>query len=74
MNGMQNNAKNLIEILEEIHELENDLERMVDAWDSDDPCAQAENDPGLQHSLAIEISALWNEFYRVVKDKEKNDG
>lgn len=37
-------------------------EHMAEAWESDDPCAMACNDPGLQFEQGELIDKLWNEF------------
>lgn len=37
-------------------------ENMAQAWESDDPCEQACNDPGLQYEQGELIEELWNNF------------
>lgn len=41
---------------------EKNLNDMCDAWDSEDPCAMACNDPGLQFEQGELVEELWNNF------------
>lgn len=48
--------------LEIITNEEKNLNDMCDAWDSEDPCAMACNDPGLQFEQGELVEELWNKF------------
>ena len=39
---------------------------MRSAWESDDECAQACNDPGLQYEAGENLESMWNDFYTKV--------
>jgi hypothetical protein len=49
---------NLKSLIEEYEQAEGNLAEMADAWNSDDECARAENDPGLQYAKECELSDL----------------
>lgn len=36
---------------------------MRSAWESDDECAQACNDPGLQYEEGEKLESMWDDFY-----------
>lgn len=59
---MDFDIKELKSLLEELEELEEQAESMHCAWNSDDECARAENDPGLQYELHNEIDAKIEEI------------
>lgn len=48
--------------MDEVERLEKELSDMCDAWESDDPCAQAENDPGLQFEKGEELERAVKEL------------
>lgn len=39
---------------------------MSSAWESDDECDQACNDPGLQYEEGEKLESMWNDFYTKV--------
>lgn len=48
--------------LKEIKEESAYLNGMSEAWESDDPFAMAENDPGLQFEQGNKVENLWDDF------------
>lgn len=48
--------------LENIMREEKTLSNMCEAWNSEDPCEMACNDPGLQFEQGEIVERLWNEF------------
>lgn len=56
--------------LKEIHSKVQTIEDMVKAWESDDPCAQACSDPGLQYEQSEIIEQLWNNFHNKYNTKK----
>lgn len=61
--NLQNISFNDMEVeLQAIYSEVRTIEHMVQAWESDDPCEQACNDPGLQYEQGELIEKLWNDF------------
>lgn len=52
----------LYSALKELKEESNHLSGMAEAWESDDPYAMAENDPGLQFEQGNKVESLWDDF------------
>lgn len=52
----------LYHYLKELKEESTHLSGMSEAWESDDPCAMAENDPGLQFEQGNKVESLWDDF------------
>lgn len=47
---------------------------MRSAWESDDECAQACNDPGLQYEEGEKLESMWSDFYtNILGIKNPND-
>lgn len=61
--------RDLYDTLQELQEEEKALSGMADAWASDDECAMACNDPGLQYEQGEKVEELWSEFERTYKQK-----
>lgn len=57
--------------LEIITNEEKNLNDMCDAWDSEDPCAMACNDPGLQFEQGEVVEELWKNFNERYSNKSK---
>ena len=52
----------LYDALKELKDESNYLSGMSEAWESEDPYAMAENDPGLQFEQGNKIESLWDDF------------
>lgn len=68
MSSRELNARRLLRLIEEIISKEKELSEMDEAWNSDDDCAAASSDPGLQFELGEEISDLIKKFKEEVKE------
>ena len=63
--------KSVFAITEELMELKSKLEEMSDAWNGDDECERACNDPGLQYEVEMEIDTKLKELRDLLIEKVK---
>lgn len=56
------NQLDLYDSLKELQDEEKYLSGMSAAWESDDACEAACNDPGLQYEQGEKVEGLWNDF------------
>lgn len=54
--------RDLYDSLKELQDEETYLSGMAAAWESDDACEAACNDPGLQYEQGEKVESLWNDF------------
>lgn len=54
--------RDLYDSLKELQDEEKHLSGMAAAWESDDACEAACNDPGLQYEQGEKVESLWNDF------------
>lgn len=65
--GRNGQLRHLKSLINEYQELAAEAEAMSNAWDSDDPCAAAEADPGLQYEKGEELEAKFDEILSVTE-------
>lgn len=61
------------EAINQIEDLDNELGDMCAAWESDDPCAQACNDPGLQFGKEMEIERAEDDLKELLREYLKEN-
>lgn len=59
--------------MDEVERLNQELGEMCEAWESDDPCAQACNDPGLQFEKGEELERAVKELKELMTEFLKED-
>lgn len=59
--------RQLYSVLKELHDEEEELTGMSEAWESGDACDMACNDPGLQYEQGQKVETLWAEFEQTYK-------